>query len=422
MMTNASDVAITGSQALKGIRVLDLSGMLGNYCGKLFADLGADVILVEPLGGTENRHRTPKLKWRSDPDASLMFQYNNTNKRSIVLDLERAEGQEVLRSFVKRAHLLIETERPGVMDARGLGFKTLREIAPHFVMTSITPFGQSGPYTQWQAQDIVGLALGGLLYLGGYPDGPPMAAFGNQAHVAANLFAAVASMAALYEAEISNSGQHIDVSMQECVIMAMENAVQFYDLEGTIRKRTAGKHRLAGTGVFECEDGYVYLIAGGVSAPKFWRNTTQWLIDEGVEGAEFLKDSRWSKQDYLLSDEGKENFKRIFSRFAKNETKLNLYTRGQQHRVPIAPVCNTAEIVRNKQLQERGFFVTLEPSAGESEEKLLVMPGAPYRLSATPWSLQRRAPKLGEHTGEILSMAGITDEQQAELRQKGIVQ
>lgn len=409
------------SSSLAGIRVLDLSGALGNYCGKLFADLGADVILVEPLSGTATRAMEPRIDKRNDTDASLVFQYHNTNKRSIAIDLDRPEGCNLLRALAEGAHLLIENERPGAMEARGLGYAALRRIAPRLVMTSITPFGQDGPYAQWKAEDIVGLATGGMLCLGGYPDTAPMAAFGYQAFAAANLFAAVASMAAVYEAEASRSGQHVDVSMQECVVMGMENAVQFFDLEGTIRKRNAGQQRQAGTGVFACKDGYVYLMAGGVGANRFWGATVRWLIDEGVEGAEMLGDSCWTDQDFLATDEAKAIFTHVFSRFAMKETKRALYERGQARRIPIAPVNDTADILNSGQLRERGFFVPVALPGDGGEEVACQMPGAPYRLGATPWKLARRAPRLGEHTAEILAELGIGAQRQAELQQRGVV-
>jgi benzylsuccinate CoA-transferase BbsE subunit len=421
MTVDKSRREAAGPQPLSGIVVLDLSGALGNYCGKLFADLGADVILVEPLDGTPARRMEPRVEGRSDAEASLQFQYNNTNKRSIAVDLDRPEGQEVLRSLAVGADLLIETERPGVMEARGLGYKALKELAPQLVMTSITPFGQTGPYAQWQAEDIIGLALGGMLYLGGYTDSPPMAAYGYQAYAAGNLFGAVASMAAVYDAEVSGAGQHVDVSMQESVVMGMETAIQFCDLEGTVRKRTAGQQRMAGAGVFECKDGYIFLLAGGSGANRFWTPTVQWLVDEGVEGVEALQERKWSDQDYLATAEAKAIFKGVFSPFAKSHNKLELYTKGQQRRIPIAPVSSTADIVQSKQLQERGFFVTTQAAGDESGARPLVMPGAPYKLSATPWSLRRPAPRLGEHTSEILSALGINEERQVKLREQGVV-
>src|SRR5690606_13035049 len=230
----------TPPRALEGITVLDLAGPLGNYCGKLYADLGADVILVEPPGGAPTRHVGPYVHGDSTPDASLKYQYENTNKRSVVLDLDQPGDRATFLQLVQRADVVIESEMPGVMRRRGLGYAELRAANPTIVLTSITPFGQEGPYAEWLATDLTAMAMGGMMYLAGYVDSAPMVACGEQAVGAANLFAAVASLAACYDAETSGQGQHVDVSMQECVVMGLENAVQFYDLEGTIRKRNAG--------------------------------------------------------------------------------------------------------------------------------------------------------------------------------------
>lgn len=388
---------------------------MGNYCGKLFADLGADVILVEPMEGTETRAMSPRIEGRTDAGASLYFQYHNTNKRSIALDLDCPDGAELFRSLVSRTDLLIESGAPGVMAARGLGYAALRELAPWLVMTSITPFGQEGPYAAWQGEDLIGMAMGGMMSLGGYYDDAPMAAFGYQGYSAANLFAAVASMAAVYEAESSGQGQHVDVSMQECVVMGMENAVQFFDLEGTIRKRNAGQQREAGSGVFRCKDGYIYMMAAGVGANRFWGNTVEWLAEEGIEGVEALRDARWSNRDYLSTPEAKQTFERVFSGFALRHTKAELYERGQARRIPIAPVRTTTDILGSEQLRDRGFFVpAAESGPGE-------MPGAPYRLGATPWALRQLAPGLGEHTAEILDSLGVDSATQQALRLQGVV-
>jgi benzylsuccinate CoA-transferase BbsE subunit len=412
----ASDPVRASDQALAGIVVLDMSRGFGNYCGKLFANLGADVILVEPLDGLPTRRMGPRIDNCADSDSSLVFQYQNTDKRSIALDLDHADGQEVLRTLAATSHLIIESERPGVMQRRGLGYEALRAIAPGLTMASLTPFGQSGPYAQWQAEDIVGLAMGGMLYLGGYIDSPPMAVFGDQAISAANVFASVAAMAAVYEAEASGSGQHIDVSMQECVVMGMENAVQFFDLEGTVRKRTAGQQRLAGTGVFECKDGYIYLMAGGIGGNRFWGVTTQWLIDEGVEGAETLTEACWTDQDFLASAPAKQTFTRLFAPYAKRHTKSELQEKGRARRIPMAPIRDASDLEDNAQLKHREYFVGV-PGPGGRE---LRMPGAPYKLARTPWRLESGAPRLGQHTREILLGAGLDEARISALMENGV--
>ncbi|MGN6660922.1 MAG: CoA transferase, partial [Achromobacter mucicolens] len=167
--------------ALAGITVLDVAGPLGNYCGKLFSDLGARVILVEPPEGAPTRHLAPRVSGRDDPDSSLTFQYQNTNKESIALDLDSAAGQEVFRKLASQATLVIESEQPGVMARRGLGFAQLNKINPSLTLTSITAFGQSGPFSHWLATDLTAMGMGGMMYLAGYPDTAPMVACGEQA-------------------------------------------------------------------------------------------------------------------------------------------------------------------------------------------------------------------------------------------------
>jgi benzylsuccinate CoA-transferase BbsE subunit len=407
--------------ALSGLKVLDASGWGGQYCGKMFSDLGAEVVLVEPTGGSAVRRDGPFLDNKPHIERSLPFAYFNAGKRSIALDLDRPEGQDIFRRLAVGSDLLIESEKPGVMAARGLDFASLSAIAPQLVMTSITPFGQTGPFAQYEAEDIVALALGGLLYLGGYPETEPIAVYGNQAYLAAAQFAAVASMIALHGGAGTNqvAGRHIDLSVQECVVLAMENAVQFFDLEGTVRKRNAGHQRQAGMGVFPCADGQVYFMAGGIASNRFWDGSVQWLIDEGVAGAEKLKGAEWKQVAYLVTDEAKALFAEIFTPFCRSRTKAQLYAEGQARRLPICPINTPRDLLDNRQLAYRDYFTSLEhPWSGRS----VTVPGSPYQFSETPWRLQGPAPRLGEHTSEILSELQIDPEQQAVLLKAGVIQ
>ena len=262
--TNSNETVIKLPAALDGLRVLDLSGPMGNYCGKLFADMGADVILVEPPAGTRLRFEPPFVDGIAGLERSLSFAYHNTSKRGTTLNLDSVSGQNLFRKLVETADVVLETEKPGVMRRRGLDYDSLAALRPSLVFTSITPFGQSGPYANYETEDLVASALGGFLYLAGYPDAAPLRAYGNQAYLCAAMYGAVATMLAVLEADITSAGQHVDLSMQECVVLGMENAMQIYDLEGVVRKRSAGEQRYAGTGVFECKDGYVYMMAGGI--------------------------------------------------------------------------------------------------------------------------------------------------------------
>lgn len=392
------------SKALTDLRVLDLTDATGQYCGKMFGDLGADVILVEPPGGSPARLQAPFLEDRVDPDYSLPFSYYNAGKRSVCLDLSVEVDRESFKRLVRSADIVLETAAPGYMALLGLGYDELSLLNPGLVMTSITPFGQSGPYAAYSGDDIVALAMGGMLHLGGYFDSPPIAVHGNQAWLAAAQFAAVATMMSAFDVKrgVGVLGRHIDVSTQECVVMGMENAIQFYDLEGVVRRREAGQQRWAGAGVFDCADGQVYLIAGGFVPAHMRESNVRWLIDAGIAEAECMLDPKWSREDFQTTDEAKAIFARLFGEFARNRTKAELYADGQARRIPICPINTPEDILKNRQLLSRGHFV---PLAHAASGRTLQAPGAPYRLTETPWAGGVSAPLIGEHTREVLDAA-----------------
>jgi benzylsuccinate CoA-transferase BbsE subunit len=406
--------------ALAGIRVVDMSGWSGQYCGKQFADLGADVILVEPIGGSSVRRDGPFIDGKVSPEHSIPFAYYNAGKRGIALDLDSAEGQRIFRRLIRNADLLIESEKPGVMASRGLDFASLSKEAPKLVIASITPFGQTGPYSHYESEDVVALALGGLLYLGGYAD-MPTAVHGNQAYLSAAQFASVASMMGLLAVEGvpgAVSGRHIDVSVQECVVMGLETAIQFYDLEKSVRTRGTGQLGMAGVGVFKCVDGEIYLMAGGIASTRFWESTAKWLIDEGVAEAAQLLDKRWDSHDYLATPEAKQIFNSLFQPFAAKRTKLDLYETGQAKRIPICPVRTPKDILESRQLAYRDFFVSQRHA---QTGRAMRVPGAPYRLTATPWAAAGPSPRLGEHTADILDELGYDATARAALLKTRVI-
>lgn len=389
-------------RALAGVRVIDLTGPEGQYCGKLYADMGAEVILIEPPEGSPGRSIGPFIDDVEGPDTSIPFLYENSGKRSIILDLDAREGQDRLKTLVKDADLIIETARPGTMAARGLGYDVLAAINPRLVYVSITPFGQTGPYADYMADDLTLLALGGLLHLGGYPDGAPQTISGEQGYHAASLFGAVASMAAVISAERTGRGEYIDVSMHEAVVMGLENAAQFYDLEGVVRPRAAGFRTLGGQ--LPCKDGYIYVMVGGVSGGKTWNNVIEWMRAAGAPEAEILAEPRWDADGYRTSEEGKAEFKRVFAGFSMKHSREELYESGKRARVPMAPVRTAADVLRSDQLAFRDFFATVPvPAAGRG----ITMPGAPYRLSRTPWGIAGPAPMAGEHQAETWEEARL---------------
>ena len=390
--------------ALEGVRVLDLSRRYGYYTGKLFADMGADVILIEPPGGCELRSEGPFMLDRKDKQGSIPFNFFNTSKRGVTLDLDTSEGLARLHKLAARADLVIEDAMPGSQARYGFDYASLAAIRPELVVTSITAFGQTGPYANDCANDLTLLAMGGFLNMMGYPERAPTQTYGEQAVAIGCMFAGVGAMLALLAAQTERRGQHVDVSIQECVTMATENASQAFDLEGRVRSRFGDIQRHAGTGAFACSDGYIYLFAGGMGAARFWVNLVRWLRDENVVGSEILTEPEWRNPPYLDTPEAKNIFNQIFPLFCANKSKAYLYHEGQRRNVPLCPINNVADVINNEQLRYRNMFVNVwHDCIGQN----VLMPGAPFKMSESPGRISRRAPELGEHNVELFgSVAG----------------
>lgn len=369
--------------ALEGVRVLELSGLYGAYCGKLFAGLGADVTLVEPPAGSPMRAKPPFVGDHPGPENSLPFAYFAAGKGSIVLDLESGTGLDTLHRLARDADLVILSDHP---QAASVDLATLCADNPRLVCTRITPFGVSGPYADYLGDDLTLMAMGGLLTMAGFPGEAPVVAYGEQGVLAADQFAAVAALAAVLHAERTGQGELIDVSIQQAVVMALENAAQTYQLEGRIRNRAAIAPR-AGTGIYPCKDGDIYLLAGGIGETSMWQNFADWMRDEKVEGADAFAAADWDD----VTPGAIAAFERAFLPFAARLTKNELYAMGKEWRIPIAPMSTATDLLESRQLQYRGFFVDI-PSGRTTSG--IAMPGAPYKFSKTPWRQGSPAPVL----------------------------
>jgi benzylsuccinate CoA-transferase BbsE subunit len=405
--------------ALAGIRVLDLTTEMGQYAGKLLADLGADVIKVEPPGGDAARGVGPFAHDKISRESSLSWWYFNTNKRSVTCNLDEHDGQHVFRQLARGADLILESHDTGYMDARGVGFDALRAESPQLIYVSITGFGLEGPHAGWKATDIVGLASSGVLTMSGDGEDPPQTLGGNQGYITASLAAAQGATLALFHKERTGEGQLVEVSMQEALSIAQETAIQQWDFQKTSRERQGEVVRVPGIGTYKTQDGYVYSMVGAPAGASLsvmidWLQEHDAAGDLAGEHEEEYRALNWATLGAALADPAKmEELLKLFpaaqaalAAFFASRTSLEIYEEGQSRRLLIGMVSTPQDLVESKQLKAREWMVSVEQS-GET----IALPGPPYRLSATPVQYRRPAPSIGEHNVEVwVGEVGIPDE------------
>jgi benzylsuccinate CoA-transferase BbsE subunit len=405
-----------GPAALDDIRVLDLAGEIGQYCTKLLADLGADVIKIEPPGGDPVRQLPPFYRDEPGPETSLYWLNLNTNKRSITLDIEIPEDRTTFERLVATADVVVETFEPKYLDALGLGYDGLARLKPDIILTSITGFGQTGPHAKYKAPDIVGVAMGGIMWLAGDPQDPPNVPPWKQGYISASIHAAGGTLTALYHRDVTGEGQHVDVSMQESLSIAQETAMQTWDMMEALRTRNA--HRgiipidVPGIGPYECKDGWVFGYVGS-PAGATWGDLLAWMIEEGkaedlVEepypdfcsglNLRFLSTLAQDPSTIPQKMQMMAHINDVLKRFVATKTKWEMYEQAQQRRLLFGIVSTPEDIAKNPQLQHREWLTPVEhPELGVT----LQYPGAPYRLSETPWAIRRLPPESGQHTREL---------------------
>jgi len=372
--------------ALSDLRVIDLSAnVAGPLCTKMFADFGADVIKVEsPLGNDEARDLGPFGDEELKFEGSGMFLYLNTNKRGITLNLESQQGVSILRELVCTADVVVESFQPGVMAGMGLGFDALEKLKPGIVLTSITPFGQTGPWRDYQATDLVEYAASGLSCVNGLEGREPLKSPGFESYYHAGVSAFVGSMTAICSRDISGAGEHIDVSILEAATSIFGPQLLGSQYSGTSTQRRSPD---GAAGLYPCKDGYVSL---NVRHEPTWQH--MWLFFEEPEMAD---DPRFATQDDRRR-RGKELEELLLPYLAKY-TREELFHGLSPLRILVGMVLNVPDVVNDPHLQDREFFAqSVHPVAGEVN-----FPGAPFNMSLTPWQLKRPAPILGQHNQEV---------------------
>jgi crotonobetainyl-CoA:carnitine CoA-transferase CaiB-like acyl-CoA transferase len=389
-------------------RVLDLCGARGMLCGQLLADLGADVILVEPPGGAAARGTGPFLGDVESPERSLEFLAFNRNKRSLALDLDTPEGRAELRALAGGADFVIESEAPGAMARRGLGYAELAAENPGLIYVSITPFGQQGPKAQWAESDLIVMAAGGPLALGGEKDRPPVRLSVPQAWCHAATDAALGALVALNERLRSGRGQHVDVSAQQSVTACTQGNILASAVGATPATRAAGGLQIGDVQlrlIYPAKDGYVTIthVFGSTIGPITAR-LMEFVHDSGFCDAA-TRDKDWVAYGTLLASgaepiEEFERVKRCVADCTRSKSKAELLQAALDRRLLIAPVATLADVAENEQLAERCYF---QEHVYEAEGRTLRHPGPFAKFAASPIRYRRRAPRIGEHGDEIRS-------------------
>ena len=390
---------------LKNYRALDLTDEKGFLCGMILADLGVDVIKIEKVGGDSSRNIGPFYHGIPDPQRSLYWFAYNANKRSITLNVETRDGQEIFKRLAKNAHFIIESYEPGFMESLSLDYSTLSELNPKVIMTSITPFGQTGPYKDYKASEMIALAMGGYMGLCGDPDRPPVQLGIPLAYLMGSAEAAASTLIAHCYREVTGEGQHVDTSIQQTIVMLTLQAVPFWELNQVLLHRSGSFRSGMHSGVLQrqiwrCKDGYVAfaIYAGLMFAARANAAIAKWMDEEGM-ATDYLRQMDWEQFDAAkLSQSDWESIEKPVARFMEAHTVEELFKKGAERGVPIFPVSTPKMLWENEQLSARNFWNKVEhPELGET----LIYPGPLAKLSEGAWQTRCRAPLIGEHNEEV---------------------
>ncbi len=374
-------------QALAGLRVLDLAGIEGQYVGRLLADMGADVIKVEPPAGDAARNLSPFAGGIRDPERSLVFANFNANKRSVVIDMESPDGLSAFKQLVATSDVLVETYPPGHLEARGAGAEVLGRINPSLVHVSLTPFGRDGPHSGYRALDLHVQAMGGMMMIQGDDERAPCMAPAQQGYQMASLHAAMGTMVALVARNRTGRGQLVEVSTQEVIANTFFQLVRYSAL-GEIERRPGRGTNLPLVGIYEARDGGWINVTP--LTPGHITSTFEWIGDPRFVGPEWLdRDHRQAHAEVIVEA--------LTQHVAKFDAAV-FVDEAQARRIPCELVALPRDFAESPQLAFREYFKSFEhPAFGRHP-----MAGAPFRLSETPWEVTRPAPSLGQHTQEVL--------------------
>ena len=386
---------------LKGYRVLDLTDEKGSVCGKILGDLGADVIKVEKPGGDPARRIGPFFHNISDPEKSLHWCSFNSSKRGITLNLRDPEGREIFKKLSDKTDIIIESFAPGYMDMLGLGYAAMSVSNPRLIMTSITPFGQTGPYKDRKVSDLAILAMSGLMSITGDSDRPPLRMCLDQTYSLGGIHGVVGTLLALHYRRTSGEGQYVDVSIYEAAVRGNYWEPARWEFLHELVKRSGNRFPRAqakGLQLWRCKDGYItWLLSGGVTGAKQMNALVSWMSE--LSQADILKNIDWGALHLsTISQEELGSWEIIIEKFFMNFSLDELEREAIARGIPMARLNRVDHVVHDEQLIARDFWEQL-PIPGTTET--IGHPAFPYITSEGSVRVRNRAPLIGEHNEEI---------------------
>jgi CoA:oxalate CoA-transferase len=392
--------------ALLGIRVLDMSRVLaGPFTGMILADMGADVIKLEiPGRGDDSRQFPPFIG-----EDSMYYVNLNRGKKSITLNLKTQEGKKIFRELVKQSDVLLENFRPGTMERLGLGYEELKKINPRLIYSAISGFGQTGPYRLRPGYDIIGQAMGGLLSITGWPDGPPTRSGTAIGDILSSLFCAVGILAALRIREQTGEGQLVDVSLVDSVFASLENIPQAYYVDGHVPERIGNRYEFVYPyGTFEVKDGWIVM---GIANDSLW---TRFLDATGLDVGD---DQRFKSNPLRVKNHAP--LKEIIEEWSRKKTKAEVLELLTQAGIPCCPIYDIKEASEDPHIMGSREMVLEMDQPGLGRVKVQ---GNPIKMSLTKPKPRGPAPSLGGNTYEVLNaLLGISEDRFRELKDLGVV-
>ena len=411
------------TRMLEGYRALDITDEKGFLCGKILGELGVDVIKVERPGGDPSRKVGPFWHDQEDPEKSLYWFAYNSSKRGITLGLKSAEGKRIFSNLVKTADFIIESFDPGELDKFGFGYSELCRIKSDIILTSITPFGQKGPYSHYKASDLTIMGMSGELFMTGEPDRPPVNISLPQACLHAGSDAAVGSMIAHHHRRHTGEGQHVDISMQQSAAWFLAQTIPHWEIDRMILGRV-GTFRTSSRGtlqrqVWPCKDGFIFFfMIGGQQGAKTGYQLVKWMQDQGMAD-DFLQTYKWEEFDMATAtQELIDKISKPIAEFFLTRTKKEALDAAMTRNISICPLMDNRDLLQDPNLAARNFWMPIEHPELQAT---IPYPKQFVRSSENETETRSRAPLIGEHNAEIYGELGLTGERIEELKKAGVI-